>query len=117
MRAKLPVAVADDFTTELDELTGIDPMTTPDVPVVTIAFHPDPDLLGRRYPLADDEQVMLGRSCTVFGRGALDHKLVSRSHARLECRGPVTTVADAGSRNGTLSTASASSSSSWLRAT
>ncbi len=94
--------MADDSTTEFDELTGIDPVATPDVPVVTIAFHPDRQLLGRRYALADGEKVLLGRSNTLFGRGALDHKLVSRNHARLDCRGPAVTVTDAGSRNGTV---------------
>jgi len=94
--------VSDDLTTELDELTGIDPVATPDVPVVTIAFHPEAELLGRRYALADGERVLLGRSTTVFGRGALDQKLVSRSHAKLECQGSIVTVTDAGSRNGTL---------------
>lgn len=94
--------MSDDLTTELDDLTGIDPVATPDVPVVTIAYHPEPALVGRRYALAEGERVLLGRSTAAFGRGAMDQKLVSRSHATLDCQGPVVTVSDAGSRNGTL---------------
>lgn len=71
-------------------------------PVLTVAHHPDPRVLGRRYVLRNGQPLMLGRASDVFGKGALDQPLVSREHVEVERRDDLVTVRDCGSRNGTF---------------
>ncbi|MBI4703387.1 MAG: sigma 54-interacting transcriptional regulator [Deltaproteobacteria bacterium] len=73
----------------------------PAAPLLTVAFHPDPVFIGRRHVLPEGEPIALGRLSSHFGRGALDHDVVSRQHVRITRSGERVSVQDLGSRNGT----------------
>lgn len=93
--------MSDGHTTRTDLHRSTDPEGDALVPVLTIANHPEPKLIGRRRVLADGDVLELGRGTTELSRGALDHDLVSRRHAVVERRGEAVVIRDLGSHNGT----------------
>jgi hypothetical protein len=91
--------LADDAATVTWETGGDPPSTT--AWFATIVVHPDPQWLGRRAQL--DGALALGRTCTVFGDGALDDAHTSRHHAELRLGSDdALELVDLGSHNGTF---------------
>lgn len=90
------------MTTRTDALAPEHVEPSRDVPVLVVAFHPEPHLIGRRYALAAGEQLVLGRPSTLFGRRSLDQSSISREHARIETGQGTAHIRDLGSRNGTF---------------
>jgi DNA-binding NtrC family response regulator len=94
--------VAQDWTTKTDLLPSLSSGRLPLVPVLTIVYHSDPTLLGQRCVVPDGEELVLGRSCGLFGPDALADAAVSRRHARVFRQGEQVSVSDLCSRNGTF---------------
>lgn len=94
--------MSDEQTTKTDLGSGLSRAALPSVPLLTVAFHPEPRRLGARVALADGEELVLGRACSAFGPDALRDPLVSRQHARVCRQGEEITIQDLGSHNGTF---------------
>ena len=94
--------MSDDQTTKTDLGAGLARSALPSVPLLTVAYHPEPRRLGARVALADGEDLVLGRACVAFGPEALRDPLVSRQHARVCRRGEEITIHDLDSHNGTF---------------
>ena len=72
------------------------------VPVLVVVHHPDVHRIGRRFVLAANEELVLGRSAEVFGIGALELPSVSRNHAVVHTTLEGSSLRDSGSHNGTF---------------
>lgn len=88
-------AEAADTTETVDERTREAPFGAPHVFVLVIAAGDDP---------AGSYRIVRGE--TVLGRGdeahiAIDDEKISKTHCRIRVDGPVLTITDLGSRNGT----------------
>lgn len=70
-------------------------------PVLTVAHHPDPSVIGARLVLAGDRELVLGRSAGNALGPALDEGKVSRRHAVVQAGSDGWAIEDCGSRNGT----------------
>src|SRR5258708_7613694 len=68
---------------------------------VILIAHPDSQRLGSRYRLSPGTVLEIGRSPLV-GLSLPEVMSISRKHARLRYAGPVVTVEDLGSTNGTF---------------
>ena len=72
-----------------------------EVLVLLLAHHPNPELIGLRRVLGQNERLVIGRGRSVLGRGVLDDPRVSGEHAVLGPRRGGVFLRDLDSRNGT----------------